>query len=291
MLELPIRHILFPFDFSGQAHAAARYVTAFARRFGAHVSMLSVVPNGYATVPAVMGGSAIHAGERSEEWKRALKCRLDRELLSDFSGVDVERVVDCGDAALRIEDFAHNGDVDLVMMPTHGLGVFRSLLAGSVTSKVLHDVRCPIWTAAHADTQRAPELPRSILCAVDATNEGVPLVQYAALFSKRVGATLSILHVVEPVSDWPSLARERALQEEVRDTASKAVESMLASAHVEARTRVVVGDIVRRAAETAREEHADLVIVGRGAVREPFARLRNHSLGIIEQSPCPVLSV
>ena len=277
MLELSIRHILFPFDFSCQAHAAARYVTAFAKRFGAHVSMLSVVPSGYATVPATMGGTAIHASERSEEWKRALKCRLDRELLTEFSGVDVERVVDCGDAALRIEDFAHNADVDLVMMPTHGLGVFRALLAGSVASKVLHDVRCPIWTAAHAYTQRAPELPRSIVCAVDATNEGVPLVQHAALFSKRVGATLTILRVVEP--------------EEVRDTASKAVESMLAAAQVEATTRVVVGDIVRRAAEAAREEHADLIIVGRGAIREPFARLRNHSLGIIEQSPCPVLSV
>jgi len=277
MLELSIRHILFPFDFSCQAHAAARYVTAFAKRFGAHVSMLSVVPSGYATVLASMGGTAIHASERSEEWKRALKCRLDRELLTEFSGVDVERVVDCGDAALRIEDFAHNADVDLVMMPTHGLGVFRALLAGSVASKVLHDVRCPIWTAAHAYTQRAPELPRSIVCAVDATNEGVPLVQHAALFSKRVGATLTILRVVEP--------------EEVRDTASKAVESMLAAAQVEATTRVVVGDIVRRAAEAAREEHADLIIVGRGAIREPFARLRNHSLGIIEQSPCPVLSV
>ena len=203
----------------------------------------------------------------------------------------VELEADCGDAALRIEAFAHNYDVDLVMMPTHGLGGFRMRLAGSVTSNVLHDVRCPMWTAAHADSQHAPALPRSILCAVDATHEGVPLLQYAALFSKRVGAALSVLHVVEPVSDWPSLARERALQEEVRDTATIAVDAMLASAGMAAGSRVVVGEIVERAAEAAREEKADLVILGRGAVREPFARLRAHSFGIIERSPCPVLSV
>src|SRR5262249_24423709 len=149
----------------------------------------------------------------------------------------------------------------------------------------LHDVRCPVWTAAHADVQRAPEIPRSILCAVDATTEGVPLVQYAALFSRRTGARLSVLHVIEPVSNWPALARERELEEEVRDTATAAVESMLKAGGVEARSRVVVGGIVASAAEAAREERADLVIVGRGAVAEPFARIRNHTFGIIEQSP------
>jgi nucleotide-binding universal stress UspA family protein len=158
MIELAIRHILFPYDFSRQGQLAARYVTAFAKRFGAHITILSVVPPGYAS-------------EQSAEWKGALKCRLDAALPGEFAGVNVEREADCGDAALRIAAFAHNCDVDLVMMPTHGLGVFRTLLAGSVTAKVLHDIRCPIWTAAHADSQHAPELPQSILCAVDATTK------------------------------------------------------------------------------------------------------------------------
>ena len=220
-----------------------------------------------------------------------MQCQLEAAFVHDFDGIDVNRVVDSGDAALRVGCFAHNGNVDLVMMPTHGLGLFRALLSGSVTSKVLHDVRCPVWTAAHSDTQHAPELPRSILCAVDATTEGVHVLQYAALLSRKVCATLSVLHVVEPVSDWPSLERERRLQEEVRHTADTAVESMLRSAGVVARSRVVVGGIVARAAEVAREEKADLVIVGRGAISEPFGRIRTHAFGIIEQSPCPVLSV
>ena len=286
-----MRHILFPYDFSRQGQLAARYVRTFARQFGARVTMLSVVPPVNVAVPAAMGGGALHAGEQSADWKRALACQLSRALVEELGDVDVERVADCGDAALRVADFAHNRDVDLVMMPTHGLGVYRRLLAGSVTSKVLHDVRCPVWTAAHADVQRAPEIPRSILCAVDATTEGVSLLQYAALFSKRIGATLSVLHVVEPVSDWPSLARERELQDDVRETASKAVESMLTSAGVDAKSRVVVGGIVARAADAAREEKADLVIVGRGAIGEPFGRIRTHAFGIIEQAPCPVLSV
>jgi len=52
-----------------------------------------------------------------------------------------------------------------------------------------------------------------------------------------------------------------------------------------------VGEIVSRATEEAREEGADLLIVGRGSLTEPFGRIRTHTFGIIERSPCPVLSV
>jgi len=178
-----------------------------------------------------------------------------------------------------------------VMMPTHGLGLFRTVLAGSVTSKVLHDVRCPVWTAAHAETQKAPVLPRTILCALDVKTEGVHVVQFAALLCRRVGATLRVLHVVEPMSDWPSLARERALSEEARHTATQAVASMLEAAGVVAQSTVVIGEIVARTVAAARDDGADLVVVGRGAIGEPFGRIRTHAFGIIEQTPCPVLSV
>jgi nucleotide-binding universal stress UspA family protein len=291
MTDLPIRHILFPYDFSEQGRQIAPYVSAFAKRFCAQLTLYSVVPPAFDTVPAAIGGPQLRAGEVSADWKRELRCRLDRALLVELSDLSIQRIADCGEAAIRIAEFAHNRDVDLVMMPTHGVGMFRRILAGSVTSKVLHDVRCPVWTAAHADRQHAPAIPRTILCAVDANTEGVRLLQYAALFSRRVGATLKVLHVVEPMTDWPSLERERALQEDARATAAEAVASMLASAGVEATSKVVVGDIVTRAAEAAREEHADLLVVGRGAIAEPLGRIRTHAFGIIEQSPCPVLSV
>jgi len=289
--DLPIRHVLFPYDFSEQGRQALPFVSAFATRFGAHVTVLSIVPPAFEPVPEAMGGAGLRKGDVSAEWRRALQCQLDRASFDELAGVDVERAADCGDAALRIAEFAHNRDVDLVMMPTHGLGVFRRVLAGSVTSKVLHDVKCPVWTAAHVERQHAPAIPRIILCAVDAGTESVALLKYAALFSRRVGATLHVLHVVEPMSDWPSLARERELQEEARNTASAAVKSMLDAAGVDATSKVVVGQIVGRAVEESRDVHADLMVVGRGAIAEPFGRIRTHTFGIIEQSPCPVLSV
>jgi nucleotide-binding universal stress UspA family protein len=198
---------------------------------------------------------------------------------------------DGGDPSLRIVDYAHSHAVDLIMMPTHGLGRFRSLLVGSVTSKVLHDAKCPVWTAAHAETQSASEIPRIILCAIDGSAATPSIAQWAADFGRAMDARLDFLHVVGPISDWPSLESERRLQEQVRDEARTRIGSMLRSSGVGAPLRVAVGGIVPTVTEEAKQEQADLVIIGRGAVSEPFGRLRTHAFGIIQRSPCPVLSV
>ncbi|HEY7788880.1 MAG TPA: universal stress protein [Vicinamibacterales bacterium] len=62
-------------------------------------------------------------------------------------------------------------------------------------------------------------MPGSILCAIDGSTEAPSVVRWAADFANALGARLTVLHVVEPVTDWPSLERERRLQEEVREQA------------------------------------------------------------------------
>ena len=56
-----------------------------------------------------------------------------------------------GDAATEIVQFAMRENVDLIAMPTRGCGVFRKMLLGSVTAKVLHDASCPVWTSSHTE--------------------------------------------------------------------------------------------------------------------------------------------
>jgi hypothetical protein len=41
----------------------------------------------------------------------------------------------------------------------------------------------------------------------------------------------------------------------------------------------------------SRQEDADLILIGRGIVTETLGRLRTHAFGIVQRSPCPVLSV
>lgn len=285
------RHILFPYDFSARGREIVPYVCELARLAGARVTLYSVVPPTFDWVPAEMGGIQLRTGDDASEWVHNLQQRLDRALPAEFADLPVERIADGGDPAIRIVDFANAQDVDLIMMPTHGLGRFRTLLIGSVTSRVLHDARRPVWTAAHAETQTASRSPRNILCAVDESSKACGLVRWASKLSADLGATLTVLHVVEPISDWPSLESERRLQEQVRTEAQAQMASMLKAAHVEAPLHVAVGPIVETVAEHARVDQVDLVIIGRGSVTQPFGGFRTHAFGIIQRSPCPVLSV
>jgi nucleotide-binding universal stress UspA family protein len=181
--------------------------------------------------------------------------------------------------------------MDLIMMPTHGLGFFRNYLIGSVTAKVLHDARCPVWTATHAEEQRSRQLPKAALCAVDGKEGTLALIRWAGEFSKQMGASLKLLHVVPPISDWLELASERDLQEQLREEARSKLRVCQESSGVDVTVRVAVGPIAATVAEEASQEGADLVIIGRGSLRSPLGRLRTHAYGIIQKSPCPVLSL
>ena len=285
---MAIKHIVFPFDFSPRGLAVVPFVGALATRFDAKVTILSVVPPTWELPPE---GMTPLIGDSPREWVDALQDRLTQTLVHELKDLRVDRVADGGDPALRIAAFANTNDVDLIMMPTHGLGVFRRVLVGSVTTKVLHDARCPVWTAAHAETQQSPHLPQQVLCAVDGTSKSAALLQWADAFCHALGARLNVLHVVEPITDWPSLERERDLQERVREEARRNLEKTQQAAGLAIPIRVAVGEIVNTVAEEARQARADLVVIGRGSIGEPFGRLRTHAFGIVQQSPCPVLSV
>jgi nucleotide-binding universal stress UspA family protein len=276
-----INHILFPFDFSPPGVLAARFVRTTAERFEARVTLLGVVPPVW-DVPPPIGIPPLPAVD-IEKRAGGMKARLELALTDELAGLTVDRVVEHGDPEVRIAEFAESHSVDLIMMPTHGFGIFRSLLIGSVTAKVLHDAQCAVWTATHAEEQRSRDVPKTVLCAVDGTPKTAALAQWAAEYSQRMGASPKFLHVVHPLSDWLSLESERELQEQAREEARSRVTAQLQSVGLgELAPRIAVGQIADTVTEEARQEGADLVIVGRGTP---------HAYGIIQKSPCPVVSV
>jgi nucleotide-binding universal stress UspA family protein len=281
-----LRHLLFPIDFSAQSKLAMPYVRAFAQRFGAKVSLISVVPAIWTTAPA---GPGTRAPANAAALEIEFRSRLEKAMAGQWEGITVECIVRSGDPAGQIISYAHEHQVDLIMMPTHGAGAFRSLLIGSVAAKVLHDARCPVWTATHAREQSAPAVPKKILCAVDGSPRSGDLIRWAAQFSGSCDAELELLHVVPPVSDWPLLPGDKALAKRLQDEARSKILTMRDAVGVNAPLRIAVGDIPKTVAEEAGDAGADLLIIARGAAATE--RLRAHAYGIVHRSPCPVLSV
>ena len=96
-----------------------------------------------------------------------------------------------------------------------------------------------------------------------------------------MGASLKLLHVVPPITDWAALLGERELQEEVREEARAKIDSLHRAAGIGLPARLTVGPVVETIAEEARQERADLILICRRSVQSSVGRLRTHAYGIV----------
>ena len=128
---MQMKTILCPVDLSTNSLNAINVASSLAHANQGEVVFLFVaIPE----LPTESGYAMIEA----DAAVRAAREELER-LQPTLAGVKCHHEVRRGDPATEIVRFAHNERVDLILMPTHGYGVFRRLLLGSVTAKVLHD--------------------------------------------------------------------------------------------------------------------------------------------------------
>ena len=202
-----------------------------------------------------------------------------------------------GDPAAAIVDFAQANASDLIALPTHGYGLFRRTLLGSVTAKILHDASQPVWTSAHCcePAHRAHPQPRRIIAAVDLAAdreaETERTVQTALVLAHDSGASVEILHVAGEAqisAEFRQRAMARAVANAACSTALLVEQQESAGVPIEANGESVEA-VVRRVALLKK---ADLVVIGRGGVnRHLLERFRSHAYAVICESPCPVMSV
>jgi nucleotide-binding universal stress UspA family protein len=283
-----IKHIIFPVDFSDRSNSAVPFVAEMARRHDAKVTLIAVAHPYYES--ALAGAPMIDPQLILDR----VKADLDNAFVSDFAGLKVERVAMLGDPGPVIVDFVKQSKADLVMMPTRGYGLFRQLLLGSVTAKVLHDANVPVWTTSHAaELSPSPEhlAPHTILCAVDASLASIDLIRWSAELCKNLGASLRLVHAIPATDVSPERPMDQGFQEALIENARNRIQGLEKTADIEAPICVGTGQVPDVVREEALQHKADLVLIGRGALQETMGRLRTHSYGIIRNAPCPVLSV
>lgn len=282
------KSILVPIEFSQRDEAAAPFVLSMAQRYQARVVLLHALLR---PPPVFAEMSGIYP--EAYDLKGAMETiRVDLRKFSEaqFPKVDVECLVELGDPAAIISEYASNQQMDLIAMPTHGYGTFRRTLLGSVTAKVLHDSTVPLWTAAHAPepSHRAHPKPRVIVCALDMKPESRKTLEAAFELAKDAGAKLELLTV--PGETVPPEAATHHLQDLLGQVASTG------AADIQDLPMQEPGGASGRVAEAVRHlallKRADLVVIGRGSIRNTgLGRLFATSYDIIRESPCPVLSV
>jgi len=283
-------NILFPVDFSEPCRAVAPIVSSLTRHFAARLTLLHCIeipPGSY------MPHSSRFVDELKVRVRKTVKASMLSFIKQECASLSVKWLIEEGDPGNRIVEHTQKQGTDLVMMPTHGYGSFRRFLIGSVAARVLHDVQCPVWTAAH--TEEGPSKGKSdyqtIICAVDSGESSIALMQWASSLAAQFHANLKLVHVV-PAVDEESANRDVA--EVRRYLFSKAREEFAAwqqRAGVNAELVLRGGNVASAIAEAAKREKADVVVVGRGRIQRALGGLRAHSLPIIREAPCPVFSV
>ena len=139
-IEGPFR-LLVPLDGSTLSEAALELAGEVAETLRAELVLLRVVEpaDGF----AALGLSYLPA--RSQAVLDEAEAYLDGISTSpSIAGRATTRLIAAGDPAAKIADIAHDQDVDLIVMSTHGGGGLTRLTMGSVATAVLHRSSTPM---------------------------------------------------------------------------------------------------------------------------------------------------
>jgi nucleotide-binding universal stress UspA family protein len=133
------RNILVAVDGSLAANEALEEAIELARRTGARLTLISV-----AVPPRWFGWPSFAPYPTDAALKREAQEVVDRAEALVPDDVPVSTVVRFGPAAAAIRDRVEQGEHDLVVMASRGLGVAGSLLLGSVSRAVLAHSPVPV---------------------------------------------------------------------------------------------------------------------------------------------------
>lgn len=291
---IQLKKILAPVDFSEHARASVDYALNLAHHFDAKVILFHVVPP--SPYPVVMEGipAPKELGGLDGELGKRLRKELDALAEEIAPHEDVEKVLEKGDPARKIQEFAVQKSVDLIVMSTRGYGPFRRFLLGSVTSKVLHDVECPVFTGAHLENipPFEPKPFRRVGCAIDLGERSESILHWASAFADSYKTKLTVIHATPSIRaaavGAPAVAKSN---KEAVQQARGRVEELLQKVGTDAAVVVESGPIEGLIEGIGESENLDVLVIGRHVDEGLLGRLQPHAYGIIRESPCPVISV
>ncbi|MCS7027052.1 MAG: universal stress protein [Bryobacteraceae bacterium] len=287
-----LNKVIFPVDFSNRCRGAARLLDSLHENFRPVVTLIHVLPPPHFEYSmADLGGGLVqeYTAARTEQARKDLEYFLDEEL----KHYQLKRVLLEGDPARKIVEFAHNEGADLIVMPTHGYGGFRRFMLGSVTAKVLHDADCPVLTGVHMEeVAEADNLKvRNVAACLDLGPASEKVLRWASEFAAACKARLTIFHATPSVEGLAGEYFEPNWRERFASEASARIADLQKLVGTDGKVVVDAGDVSRVTCQLAKQNHTDVMVIGRGSTSGVFGRIRAHAYSIIRQSPCPVISV
>jgi nucleotide-binding universal stress UspA family protein len=134
-------NILVPIDGSDNSYRALDAALLLSEKLGSNITVIHVMEE----VPITHIGSEKMLNELLEAYKKEnqdilLKCSE----IANQKGLTVKTFLIQGNPASAILDYNKKEKFDLVIMGSRGLGKFKELILGSVSSKIVHHSPCAV---------------------------------------------------------------------------------------------------------------------------------------------------
>jgi nucleotide-binding universal stress UspA family protein len=158
---MKLQKILVPVDFSGSMPGTLQYAAAFAREFGAAITLLHVVKPDQSCIT-----HGVARLQLAETLREAGECQLNQLIDVLWANeVKAEALVAVGIPHLQIVNEAREIQADLIIMGTHGpVGIWR-LFRRNTTSKVVRYAPCPVLVVPLFE--RGFQIGRPMLHSID----------------------------------------------------------------------------------------------------------------------------
>jgi nucleotide-binding universal stress UspA family protein len=273
-------NILFLTDFSQASAGALAYSLAFARHFKARLFPAHVMD-------AVLPESAVPSECAIKDEEEQKQRQLSR--MVEYNGISFQPLLSRCDFEVAMSHWISEHGIDLIVVGTHGSNGVQRFLLGSTSEAVLHNATCPVLTIGpHVETRRIFSLTLDkILFAADLSMQSRPAIEYALALASEKQAQLTLLHVLpEESRNYPD--RTRVLR-----FAMDQMQSLLpANASCKTELAVDAGDPAERIVQHARDEKADLIVMGLANNSDfGFKGSSGVTYRVVGAASCPVLSV
>jgi nucleotide-binding universal stress UspA family protein len=277
------KNILFLSNFSPASTPALAYSLALAQHFQARLFPAHVVEDAFTS--SAVGGDTRAIGVLEEKKKR------DFVKLGSFNDIEFNPLISHSELENTLPYWIAEYGIDLIVVGTCGRrGMQRSLL-GSTPELALQSALCPVLAVGpkvRLPQQSKLSFDRILFPAELGPHSGAGLPYALALASER-SARLTLLHVLPEDScryrDRSSILRFAMdeLKKLLPDEASTLCKPEFA---------VEAGDAGKQIARFARDEQADVIVMGLPPVAESAVQMRaSVTYRVICSAVCPVLTV
>ena len=144
-MNLNIKKVLVPIDFSDYSKSALKYAINFSKQFKAEVILVYVIEPIIYPPDFSMGQIAMPSV--NTEWDERAKDELAKLAKNEIPAeLPSKTVIKTGKPFVEIIETATEEDVDIIIIATHGHTGVEHILFGSTAEKVVRKAPCPVLT-------------------------------------------------------------------------------------------------------------------------------------------------